>query len=398
MKDSSAASADALDRLEQALASREDVQPALTELRELSDQTWQRISQDLWSQAPQRPPRISVVELFSLFAKSRPFSIAILAILSLFLYLLVYSRVVDPFSGAIITLTWLGFSVGFTLVANTVLSRLDRLAIPGLFIAIGALVFSSIPLVAVFSSLGFDIQAVERIVIVHGLSVLMGVFMFLPPAVIRTRQMVLNNLRDHISQKTMEKLRVESELAVVTQKIANHLHGDIRGNFLASMLTLQGHLDRNESTEVRKTIHKIRELLAEPMTISDDAQHLSEELDTFLRNWSALIDISMNKPLSDFPEIFQPALHTIVVDAVNNAVRHGAADWIRISLTSEPDAVVINIQNNGNPNSATREGLGTANLNQLAPDMWSRIPVGHGITQLLVRLDRTHLESSLARG
>jgi len=101
--------------------------------------------------------------------------------------------------------------------------------------------------------------------------------------------------------------------------------------------------------------------------------------------------------VSAFPEEFVPAVHTIVVDAVNNAIRHGGADWIRITSTLEPEAVVLGIQNNGSPNTMGREGLGTANLNLLAPDKWSRIPAREGVTQLLVRLERTHITSVLSR-
>lgn len=398
IRDSSAASADALNRLEEAFVKRHDVQPALDELRELSDHTWRKISQDLWAQAPARPPRVRAVELLTLWARSNPFNIPILALLGLFLYLLLYSRVFGPLAGAIVTATWLGLMVLFALVANAVRAKAKKGAIPLLFGAAVVTVMSAIPLVELFGYLGVSVDSYERIVTVHAISTLMVVSASIPPSVVRTREEVLNNLRQHITQKTLEKLRVESQLAVVTQKIANHLHGDIRGNFLASMLTLQGQLDRNEATRAQETIRKIRELLAQPVTMLESSDHASLELETFLNNWSALVDISMNKSLEAFPEVFRPAIHTIVVDAVNNAVRHGSADWIRINLTSEPGAVVITIQNNGNPNSANREGLGTANLNSLAPDMWNRMPIGQGITQLLVRLEQSHLESAHSRG
>lgn len=398
IRDSSTASAHALDRLEEAFATRQDIRPAMDELRELSDHTWQKISQDLWAQAPSRPPRVRLVELLSLWARSHPFNIPILALLGGFLYLLLYSRVFEPVTGAVVTATWLGLTVLLALLANALLARARKTALALLLVSVAVMVFSAIPLIELLEYLGVVITEYERIVAVHGISVLLVISASIPPSLVRSREEVLNNLREHITQKTLEKLRVESQLAVVTQKIANHLHGDIRGNFLASMLTLQGHLDRKETAAAQRTIRKIRELLAQPVTMTESTDASSPDLETFLNNWSALIDITMNKPLTAFPEVFRPALHTIIVDAVNNAVRHGAADWIRITLTNEPGAVVVKIQNNGNPNSANREGLGTANLNSLAPDMWNRMPVGQGITQLLVRLDQSHLESSLSRG
>jgi glucose-6-phosphate-specific signal transduction histidine kinase len=97
------------------------------------------------------------------------------------------------------------------------------------------------------------------------------------------------------------------------------------------------------------------------------------------------------------PEEFMPAVHTVVVDAINNAVRHGDADWVRIGFTIEGDALVLNIRNNGTDRPSSRVGLGTLHLNQLAPDKWSRFPNEQGIVQLMVRLEREHLTALSGR-
>ena len=388
---------DALDRLEQSLMAHGESQPAMDELRALSDQTWQKISQDLWAQPPASAPKIRALELLSLWARSNPFSITSYAVLSVFLYLLIYSRVFEPLPALIITSVWLGLTVVFSLGANLVLAKTKRLSVPLLAVSLGVVIFSSVPLLVMFESLGFAIASWNRVVIVHAIAVLLIAATSLPPAVVRARDKVLGNLRDHLDSKVLEKLQVESQLAIVAQKIANHLHGDVRGNFLAAMLNLQGHLDAGEIAQAREDIARIRGLLAQPMSGQDSANQDGYELEAFLANWATLIDIQMDKPVSAFPEEFVPAVHTIVVDAVNNAIRHGGADWIRITSTLEPEAVVLGIQNNGSPNTMGREGLGTANLNLLAPDKWSRIPAREGVTQLLVRLERTHITSVLSR-
>jgi signal transduction histidine kinase len=387
----------ALDRLEGSLVAAEESQPALDELRALSDETWQKISQDLWAQPPATAPKIRVLELMSLWARSNPLSIPNYAILSVFLYLLIYSRVFEPLTGVMMTSVWFGLTVLFSLGANLVLAKTTRLSVPLLSVALTVVIFSSVPVLLMFESLGFGLESWRRVVIVHAISVLMVTAASLPPAVVKAREKVLGNLRHHLDSKALEKLQVESQLAIVAQKIANHLHGDVRGNFLAAMLNLQGHLDAGDITKAREDIGRIRRLLTQPMSMQGLANQDGQELEEFLENWATLIDIQMDKPVSAFPEEFVPALHTIVVDAVNNAVRHGGADWIRITSTLEPDSVVLAIHNNGSPNTMGREGLGTANLNLLAPDQWSRIPASGGVTQLLVKLDKSHVTRVLSR-
>lgn len=386
----------ALSRLEDALESAQATTPALEDLRRLSDATWQRISQDLWVHAPAKPPRIRVAEILPLWAKSQPFSPPLLALLGVFLYLLIYARVFDPVVGAIVSVSWLGLAVVFSVASNWMLERAGRAA-GGLALVLGAvLALSSIPLLGMFSILGVTTEWNQRAIIVHFISVAMLLASSLPPAVARARAMVLDNLRSQLDSRTLEKLHVESQLAVVSQKIANHLHGDVRGNFLAAVLNLQAHLDSGSLDKARTTIATIKDLLGQSVITSAAALRESESLEAFIGNWSGIVDIRMDRPLSRVPDEYHAAVHTIVVDAVNNAIRHGGADWIRIDTTIEPSALVLNIRNNGRTGSSDRQGIGTANLNLFAPDSWTRIPQGDGITQLLVRLDSERLRSPLS--
>lgn len=391
LSDSQQQSLAALTRLEESLASEGSSRPALQELRELSDHTWQRISQDLWSKAPQRPPRIKGSELLALWARSDPFNVPILSILAVFLYALVYSRVFDPVVGAIVTVTWLGLVVLFSFAANAVLSRLGVLTTTVFTIFITILLFSSLPLLAMFQSIGVTTTEWVRAIAVHFISIGISFVVSLPPAVARSRQNVLDTLRASISESNLEKLHVESRLAIVSQKIANKLHGDVRGNFLAAMLNLQAQLDKGNITQAQATISDIKKLMSQSLSVAESSQNQAEELESFLHNWSAIIDVSMDRPLSSLPTAFHSALHLVVVDAVNNAVRHGEADWIRIETREEEDALILIIRNNGKPLTGERQGLGTANLNALAPGQWSRIPLSDGMTQLTVRLELSRL-------
>jgi signal transduction histidine kinase len=229
------------------------------------------------------------------------------------------------------------------------------------------------------------------VISVHALALTVTLALSLPPTVARARRSVLENLQRHTDSATLEKLHVESQLAIVTEKIASHLHGDVRGNFLASVLNLQRHIDSGNTDEARATIEKLRSALASPMDLSPPDVDSEGQLAIFIKNWSAILDIEFERPMSTIPAEFMSAFHTVVVDAVNNAVRHGSADWVRIGFTIESDALALNIRNNGNPRATARVGLGTIHLNQLAPDNWSRFTNDQGITQLVVRLERQNL-------
>jgi signal transduction histidine kinase len=171
----------------------------------------------------------------------------------------------------------------------------------------------------------------------------------------------------------------------------------VRGNFLAAILNLQRHIDEGQVDEALSAIRKLRLALAERLDVPADDDNDLEALTQFVSNWSAILDVSFDAPLTSVPEEFMPAVHTVVVDAINNAVRHGDADWVRIGFTLEGDALVLNIRNNGTDRPSSRVGLGTLHLSQLAPDKWSRFPSEQGIVQLVVRLEREHLTALSGR-
>ncbi len=397
MDESRKSSNRSLDQLEKALVDRADVRPALDELRGLSENTWRKISDDLSVSAPGVVPRIRMLEFLTIFAGSGPFRLPLLVLVTPFLYVIVYSRVFDAFIGAFVSLAWLGGAVAFGVVANWILAKLRRFVVPALLLSLTVMVLSSVPVIALAEFLGVSAGYPARVISVHALALVVVLGASLPPTVSLARQTVLENLQKHMDRATLEKLHVESQLAIVSQKLANQLHGDVRGNFLAAILNLQRHIDEGQVDEALSLIRKLRLALAERLDVPADDDNDLEALTQFVSNWSAILDVSFDAPLTSVPEEFMPAVHTVVVDAINNAVRHGDADWVRIGFTLEGDALVLNIRNNGTDRPSSRVGLGTLHLNQLAPDKWSRFTSEQGIVQLVVRLEREHLTALSGR-
>ena len=394
LKESQRFSTQSLDRLEAAITNKTEADLALEELRSLSEGTWRTISQELWAKAPSKPPNLRLSEMLTLFARSDPFRIPFLVTGSGFLFLLIYVRAFEPLAAVVITFSWLGAMVPLALVFNSILRKIAYL--PKTVFALMATFFvaSSVPVLAVASLVDVSTQLAPQVISVHALIMTITIATTVFPTIARASQGILDNLTKSVDQATLEQLHIESQLDIASKKLASKLHGDVRGNFLASVLALQKSMETDDVDGARATIDRLRHMLAEPMGSTSDIQVSdSEAFAQFLTNWSALVDISIDKPLEDIPPLFFSAVHTIVVDAVNNAVRHGSADWIRISYTLEGDDVILNILNNGRPDSSNRVGLGTLHLNQLAGDMWRRFTNEQGITQLVARLEKNRLAS-----
>ena len=396
LKESHDATIDALDQLEESLTSNSQALPALEDLRELSDSTWQRISQDLWDAAPSEPPKIRLRELLELWATSRPFRLLYLVLASAFLFILLYNRVLDPTVGALLVGLWTASALTVGALGNWLLPSLQKYAVPAFLVVVTFLVFSSIPLLVLADSWGQEMENPWRVVSVHALSVFLALSTALPSSVESARERILSGLKRSLDSTTLEKLHVESQLKVLSHKIANRLHGDVRGNFLAAILKLQDQIARGNTRAAALEIQSLRDILQESQDVTPVAADSRVDLEKFVHNWGALVDIALDQPPSTLEDAYVTAVHTIVVDAVNNAVRHGKADWIRIGFSREPGALMVTIQNNGEAKQSGRAGLGTAHLNLYAPDKWSLVRTANGLTQLLVRLESSSLPQESA--
>jgi len=397
LKESNDATIDALDQLEESLTSNSQALPALEDLRELSDSTWQRISQDLWDAAPSEAPKIRLRELLELWATSRPFRLLYLVLAGAFLFILLYNRVFDPTLGALLVGLWTASALTVGAIGNWLLPSLQKYAVPAFLVVVTVLIFSSIPLLVLADSWGQEVEYPWRAVSVHAISVFVALSTALPSSVESARERILAGLKRSLDSTTLEKLHVESQLKVLSHKIANRLHGDVRGNFLAAILKLQDQIARGDTRAAALEIQSLRDILQESQDVTPLAADSLVDLEKFVHNWGALVDIALDQPLSTVEDAYVTAVHTIVVDAVNNAVRHGKADWIRIGFSREPGALMVTIQNNGEAKQSGRAGLGTAHLNLYAPDKWSLVRTANGLTQLLVRLESSSLprESAL---
>ena len=397
LKESHDATVGALDQLEKSLTSTSQAIPALEDLRHLSDSTWQKISQDLWNAAPSDAPKIRFRELLELWASSRPFRLLYLVLVGAFLFILLYERVFGLAGGAALVGLWTAGALALGALGNWLLPSLHKYALPAFAVISLFLMFSSSLLLLVADAWGMGTEYPWRVVSVHGLSVFVALSNALPSTVASARERILSGLKRSLDTTTLEKLHVESQFKVLSHKIANRLHGDVRGNFLAATMKIHDHIARGDSRSAALEIQSLRDILQATNEVTPLTADSRVDLEKFVENWRALVDIAFDQPLSLVEDTYISAVHTIIVDAVNNAVRHGKANWIRIGFTPEAGALMVTIHNNGEPKHGGRAGLGTAHLDLYAPDRWNLVRTANGLTQLLVRLESSTIprESAL---
>jgi len=355
--------------------------PELKKLIEEADSRWRRISHHTFENARISVPRLSSREFFDTLAASRPLSSWTILFGSVFVFALTFARILPLAQALLWSVLWLALYLPLTRLLNALSARASR-GRPLVF-GVG---FIALTLSGLWTLLIPRLDGVAHWApfVIHVTVCVSSVVIGMGPALSSNNQRVLDALRRHLDQGTIDALRVESELVVLARKVASRLHAENRGEFMARILRLQHALDRGERDDALEEIHAIREALQTQRESDDDI--LDDDLIRFLNNWRGLVDINSNLHTAIVPDHLHPAINTVVMDAVNDAIRHGHADWIDVRLEIEADHVVLTVSNNGAQlDKVLASGMGGATLDRLATGGWSREPDALGFTRLTAR-------------
>lgn len=380
----SSGAVEALEKLEGRIRRGEEVRTELLAIQREADSGWRRVSHEAWDKADISVPRPSVAELLGAIASSSPLSRLAVALGAPFIFSLVAVRALPFGQAAGWSAVWLGVMVALVWGVN-VLSRVSGRFGPAVFLAgvlaLGAVgsMFSFVP--------GLDSGDAFGAWVIHIAAVATAAFVGIGPALVRNQQAVVDGLKTHLDQATVNQLRIESEIHILAQRVGQRLHADQRGHFLAHMTRLRQHLDRGETDGALAELQLIRQSLQDTVELSAD-DVADDDLAAFLDNWRGLIEIQSNLHTATVPDAIHPLVNTVVMEAVNDAVRHGGADWIDIQLAPGTTSAELTIVNNGQvPSASPTAGLGAGALDRIAWGQWERVVDAVGFVRLRVRLD-----------
>lgn len=355
-----------------------NVAPELQALLDEADGKWRSISHNAWQAARISVPVITTREFFGLLVRNNPMSRVAIVVGGLFLFALGFRGHLELPMALLWAGLWIAVMFALTTLVNFLGSRVTKAGLVFLIVSFLALAGSGALLLAIPGLGGTDGLGA---VVIHLLIVATSATVGYGPALIRNRQSILDSLQASLDDATIERLRVESELVLLAQKVASRLHANNRGLFLARVMTLQKALDHGDDEAALRALKDLQESLLNVEPAQPEAPRDSELL-SFLDNWRGLVDIHSNLHTVHVPDSLHSAINTLVMDAVNDAVRHGGADWIDITLETHHDRVTLVVTNNGRPPEKRARGIGSRTLDRLATGGWTRETHDVGFTRL----------------
>ncbi len=176
------------------------------------------------------------------------------------------------------------------------------------------------------------------------------------------------------------------------RKWAHFLHGELKAKFLAiAMLLDQAHF-ADDTMAKKRAIEAARDLLRQPVRPAEAQRHsLQEELNFRAELWDSVIPIQLKFDVqSQIPWPIVEACGLVVEEAINNALQHGAAHGVDISVHELPDtSLEIIISNEGSAVGTHIPGIGSSIYDHATGGDWSLTTNAHNQTQLHLRIATT---------
>ena len=204
------------------------------------------------------------------------------------------------------------------------------------------------------------------------------------------RQSVLNSLRSQVEQADIAQLALQRERNSITGEIASYMHGTVQATLSASIMRLSQALASGNQEEAVIAFNQAREALELPeeYEFNSQATSLAEHLATLKSNWAGLIDISATVNGDGLTPLESKTLQTIATEAINNAVRHGDADSVELTIHVLPESITLDAFNNGNLVHNDKLGMGLKSLDKYANKNWSLSETRDGRVHLSARINR----------
>jgi signal transduction histidine kinase len=333
-----------------------------------SDRGWREVSHKAWTLGMPKLPAIGPIELARTMASSRPFSLIALTAGPVYGFFRTFDAL--PISVAITAaVIWWFLATAIAITTNRVAQAVGEWGVLVLIFGYSTSIVLAMSLGAVLFD---DLATQSQIVFVALVSTSASLALGFPPALERSGEQVLEQLEERLDSAAVTNLRSQGDMFVLAQRIAGYLHSEVRGDFLRNSLALREALERGNPDNTEAVLDRLDLLVS---SISLDAAEYSgvDRLIQFLDNWATIIDLTHN--VNDLPKDtrLDPGLESIVMEAVNDAVRHGDATTVTLNLEVTPQQTRLDVVSNGSePEPSDSLGLGTQTLERLAPGAWSR--------------------------
>lgn len=348
----------------------------------LVDEQLRPLSHELWQQESHRTPRLTFSNLAGIMYRNHKFATVPTLIGFVLLFLGAQVAFAGPTIGTARTLLQLGLiSVVFEIAKRLPQTSTAVGAVMYFTVNLGLAIVLNVVSSAVFGPIpGYSAFASTLLLALYFFisSLLFGIIR----AAVTERASIAAEIDALAEEQAIQKFEID-EARFRRNDLAQYLHSHVQNGMLTLALQLTRDTDQPVTDDQRMLIEA---LLADLGDLN--VWHKPVDLDNELRDldgrWSGLVNLTITNSIgavaaSQLDESTVRAIVQVANEAITNAVRHGDATSIRLTIAQMPDRVQLICEDDGLGQSDRNEpGLGSALFDSVAGADWRLISLDRG--------------------
>lgn len=200
------------------------------------------------------------------------------------------------------------------------------------------------------------------------------------------RDTVLSQLNTLVDKKLLENIRLRESQNMINFQLSKFMHGQIQNNLMLAASNLEKSIRNNDKNLIEVQLADLSRDIEENFGIINELDGKSDlfaHLESLKIAWSGICSITfeISEGFNSENRILYRRIVEAVSEGVSNAVHHGSAQNVSITISRLSDEIVeIKISDNGSGLQGNNQGLGNKIFENLAGKNWSlkNLPSGAG--------------------
>lgn len=273
------------------------------------------------------------------------------------------------------------WGVGVSWVANRLAARAAEPSMLAYAVSVAAQCATSLVVIAALLIIGVDISTAIPLGLTLGLTfALVIVAAGIARGVNVANAEVMTDVRASISAAEVRHEAQTVEESRIMNDIATHLHGTVTAHLTAATLRLRIAMLSGDVTAAQQAYAQARRQLDLDLrsTVLTQTSDLAGLLDDLRRSWAGICDVRVN--IATLPAVGPTTVRDIVdvvTEAVSNAVRHGDAQRVEVSIRSDGDGdgdgdeIVVTVMDDGRGVADINPSQGIALFERIGTRGWT---------------------------
>jgi signal transduction histidine kinase len=192
-----------------------------------------------------------------------------------------------------------------------------------------------------------------------------------------------------------DSARKDSELLgsrLANRELAQYLHGHVQNQLIAAALRIEQAENANDPIALKQELDLVDQVLADaPAGFQPtSSRSLTDEMKSIEMLWGGLLAVSITvDPTCEKLKLSSNLMHDLTQaanEAITNAMRHGFASEVSVTLSARAGNIELIAIDNGTGPRSGGLGLGSALFNSLAGSRWSLTPAVGGGSVLSLKI------------